>query len=69
MSGPGVSVGLNSLGRVVIGVTAPCGCCRFAHELSFDELVQFNNALAAAIAISQRVRQLPLPCIHDEGQA
>lgn len=64
-----IGVGLSSCGRIVIAVTARCGCCRIERELSFDELRQFTEALVAQTEIARRVLQLPLPWIHEEGWA
>lgn len=64
-----VSVSLNSSGRVVLGITAPCGCCEINARLTDAEAQGVLESLTALIAVSQQVQQLPLPWIHDEGQA
>jgi hypothetical protein len=60
---------VSSCGRVVIGLVAPCGCCRYERELTTAELRDFVVELEAQVKIAQRVQQLPLPWIHEEGCA
>ena len=64
-----VSVGLNSLGRVVIGMTLPCGCCEFEEELNDAQAKEFLNMLTVQIELSRRVQRLPVPWIHHGGHA
>jgi hypothetical protein len=60
---------VSSRGRVVIGLVAPCGCCRYERELTAAELRHFVAELEAQVTIAKRVQQLPLPWIHNEGNA
>jgi hypothetical protein len=64
-----LSVSLDYSGRIVVGITAPCGCCEFNARLSDAEAQWVLESLTALIAVSQRVQRLPLPWIHDEGNA
>jgi hypothetical protein len=62
-------VRLSGCGQVVIGLVCPCGCSIYERELSVEELTAFLDALHVEIAMAERVEQLRLPWIHEEGQA
>lgn len=69
MSRPAITAGLSACGRVVIAITAACGCCEIERELSDVEARQFAAMLATQIELGKRVQQLPHPWIHGGGQA